>query len=100
MDHTKLPVDIWWKIITMILNPEYKNYDKNNPMESKALCKYIDSVGKHITSDLFIFRRLCKTTKHVVEKYTKRYKSDLFHGYMIVFRYGNSNPSKNGKNGK
>lgn len=62
-------------------------------MESKPLCKYINCVGKNITSDLFIFRKLCKITKYAVEKYTKRYQSDIRpHCYMIVFEYGNSDP--------
>lgn len=90
METNKLPVDVWWKIITLNWDTSWENHDKNNPMISKHFYHNIYKIGKSITSDLLIFRKICKTTKHVVEKYTKRYKSDFGPNYRIVFKYGKS----------
>ncbi len=65
----KLPVDIWWKIIIMNWDKEDLWHNKNNPMISKQLFKNMNIFGRNITTDLFIFRKLCKTTKRMVEKY-------------------------------
>ncbi len=85
-----LPVDIWWKIFQHLWSGKDFNlntYGKNNPYVSKDIAKYKKTIGISITADLFMFRRLCKTTKRMVEKYTKRYQSHLTKNYMIAFRY-------------
>ena len=88
----QLPVDIWWKIITINWKDKHLYHNKNHPMMSNQLFKNMNICGKEITTDLFIFRKLCKTTKRMVEKYTKRYKSQIiFNSYMIVFNYSNIN---------
>lgn len=87
----KLPIDIWWKIIIINWKDKYLYHGMNNPMISKQIFKDINIFGKNITTDIFIFRKLCKTTKRMVEKYTTRYKSKIIlNSYMIVFNYSNN----------
>ena len=94
-----LPVDIWWKILTYIWDEDKSPYstfnhmkhDSSYPFPSSVISRYRTKVGLSVSSDLLIFRRLCKTTKKMVEKYTTRYKSVITRvNYMIIFKYSNS----------
>lgn len=87
----KLPVDVWWLILKKLWE-DYPNFNiqryshPETPFTSSNVCKNMRIMGKHVTSDLFIMRRLCKTTKRMVDKYTKRHLS-LSRRYLINFRY-------------
>ena len=91
----KLPLDIWWKIITYLWSDRKDFHDFHDyhgvSYPFISLDKYKKTFGKSLTSDLFLFRRLFKKTKRAVDKYTYRYKSKITSNYHIVFKYSKNN---------
>lgn len=94
---SKLPVDIWWIIMKMVWRgkwdlSKYTNYQ--NAYESYNTFKYLKDQGigttPVMTYDLFQMRMLCKTTKRMVDKYSKRYIGGYTHcgpKFFIFFPY-------------
>jgi len=96
---TQLPVDIWWIILKKFWEDvsSYKFYPykhRNNAnafpslsvSSSEKIC-----MGDWITLDLFVMRSLCKTTKKMVDKYSKRYINHHIGDesiHRLIFPYG------------
>lgn len=89
----KLPKDIVWKIFTYLWENRfnYSVHDKSNPFVCKLTASFGLRFGKSVSSDLKLFRRICKHTKHTINKNTTRYKSKLTQNYHLIFLYSNSN---------
>jgi hypothetical protein len=88
---TQLPVDIWWIILKIVwkdkdFNPKDYNHPET-PYKSSYTCKFYKTIGTSVTSDLFIMRRLCKTTKRMVDKYTIRRRSKYSQRHYLIFPY-------------
>jgi len=91
-----LPVDIWWIILKMVWKDNIYGFqprehkDITNPFPSK-IPNYTKKFGDWVTNDLYIMRTLCKTTKKMVDKYSKRYIRDSYYDenprYFLIFPY-------------
>jgi hypothetical protein len=75
---TQLPVDIWWIILKKFWenNGSYecipRKYNKGGIIFRSVLYD-AKVIGAWVTSDLFLMRNVCKTTKKMVDKYSRRY---------------------------
>lgn len=82
----EFPADIWWKIINYVIgNNDHLN--RENYFVSNNIFKNINIFGKSKTTDLFLFRRLCKSSKKSIDKYTERKYSKIKKEYHIIFKY-------------
>ena len=68
---TQLPVDIWWIIMKKMWKLNYDpdfNLRIHNSYENGRLSylNYEEKFGRGITSDLYLMRCLCKTTKRMI----------------------------------
>ena len=85
-----LPSDVLWIIMEYVF-PIYtstKVYGRH-PHAVTNIRKNITTFGRSsVMSDLFLFRRVSKQFKRVVEKKTTRYKSkiDTLNPYRLVFK--------------
>jgi hypothetical protein len=74
----QLPVDIWWIILKMVwklcYDPDFDLGNHNSYENSRlSYLNYENKFGSGITSDLYLMRCLCKTTKRMIDKYSRRY---------------------------
>jgi len=92
----QLPVDIWWIILKTFWKLYYDpDFDPgiHNSYENGRL-SYLNcenKFGSGITSDLYLMRCLCKTTKRMIDKYSRRYiygwESGKVPNHRIFFPY-------------
>lgn len=88
MSWNDLPVDIWWLILKKFWS---EKFGLDTRMYNNLLNPFISldtdasRMGMFVSSDLFIMRRLCKTTYKMIKKYTRR-DLDKNH-WLITFPY-------------
>jgi len=86
---SKLSKDIWWVIIKKYIHMNYlielQNVNRDNYMTCSPLFKNGKQFGQYLSSDLCLFRVLCKMSKRIIEKNSVLRYSSYKRRYILYF---------------
>lgn len=89
-----VPDDVMWKIIVYAIDYHKWVHIENNTTRELSVNCYrltLQRFGAQLSTDLRLFRGLCKNAKRSIEKYSRVVYSPLRQSFIMWFPYGNVN---------